>query len=73
VLHQRLVNFPELSRGHRRVLCQLGSLYRDLAIADGLVPKDVTHSVTEPTSQSFDHFMDRVTILAGVAAVLDKR
>ena len=72
-LHQRLVNLPEPSGRFGRVLRQLGGAGRVLAAGDGQVPKHVPHPLAEPAPQPLDDLVNRVTVRARIAAVLDQR
>ena len=71
-LHQRLVNLPEPSGRLGRVLRQLGGAGRVLVAGDRQVPKHVPHPLAEPAPQPLDDLVNRVTVRACIAAVLDQ-
>jgi len=71
-LHQRFVNLPEPTGRFRRVLRQLRGADRVLTAGDGQVAKHVAHPIAEPTAQSLNDLVNRVTVAASVAAVFDE-
>jgi hypothetical protein len=65
------VNFPE-APAFRCALRKDGGAHRILAVRGGQVAEYIAHPLAEAVAQSGDDIVNRVTVTAGVTAILNK-
>ena len=66
------MDFPEVVVPSRSILCQFGAPASFLVSNEWAMPIDVTHPFSKSIPQGDDHFVDRMTVRTGIAAVLDQ-